>query len=125
MIFYTLLNFNNMNQVIFISDTPKGRVYKFSTKEDERKFNLLWQMGFIAEIQDNKINMEYRGYTIERGQHPWTGEPEYMFYPTSEGISHDGDYDGEQYRYCGNCAWASDLDDAKDMIDEIVEPLHK
>lgn len=41
-----------MNQVIFISDTPKGRVYQFSTKDEERKFNLLWQMGFIAEIQN-------------------------------------------------------------------------
>lgn len=38
-----------MNQVIFISDTPKGRVYQFSTKDEERKFNLFWQMGKITD----------------------------------------------------------------------------
>lgn len=41
-----------MNQVIFISDTPKGRVYKFSTKDEERKFRLFWQMGIISEIKN-------------------------------------------------------------------------
>lgn len=42
-----------MEQVIFIEDTRKGRVYAFATKDEERKFRIFWQMGFIAEIQDD------------------------------------------------------------------------
>jgi hypothetical protein len=47
-----------MNQIIFISDTAKGRVYKFSTKDEERKFRLFWMMGFITDpySQSNKPN---------------------------------------------------------------------
>lgn len=34
----------------FIEDTKRGRVYKFSTKDEERKFRLFWSMGLIAEL---------------------------------------------------------------------------
>ena len=37
--------------VTFIEDTPKGRVYKFSSKDEERKFRLFWSMGFIATFE--------------------------------------------------------------------------
>lgn len=44
-----------MNQVIFISDTPKGRDYKFSTKDEERKFKLFWAMGKITDDFNQKV----------------------------------------------------------------------
>ena len=33
--------------ITFIVDTPKGRKYKFSTKDEESKFRLYWGMGLI------------------------------------------------------------------------------
>lgn len=36
----------------FIADTPKGRIYKFSTQEEADKFRLFWQMGIISEIKN-------------------------------------------------------------------------
>ena len=35
----------------YIEDTPKGRVYKFSTQEEADKFSLFWSMGFIATFE--------------------------------------------------------------------------
>lgn len=35
----------------FKADTPKGRVYKFSNKEEADRFRLFWAMGIIVEIQ--------------------------------------------------------------------------
>lgn len=35
----------------FIMDTPKERVYNYPSKEDELKFRLYWQMGFIVELE--------------------------------------------------------------------------
>lgn len=43
-----------------------------------------------------------------------------MYYPTAEGIQHDGDSDCDGFKYCGNCRWSSDLDDVMDSIDEDV-----
>lgn len=61
----------------------------------------------------------YRGYSIEKdssGMYPgW-----FMYYPTEQGVQHDADMDGEDYHYCGNCGWASDLDQVKDEIWEKV-----
>lgn len=64
---------------------------------------------------------EYKGYSIEKDQRNPYGPAEFMFYPTSEGVDHDADYDGEQYKYCGNCRWASTLEDAQYEIDALVE----
>lgn len=64
---------------------------------------------------------EYKGYTIEEDhRNPYGKECEYIFYPTSEGIQHDADYDGESFRYCGNCRWADSIDDAQIEIDELT-----
>lgn len=39
-----------MNQsIIFIGHSHLGREYKFKTKDEERKFNLFWQMGKITD----------------------------------------------------------------------------
>lgn len=67
--------------------------------------------------------IEYRGYTIQMDStnNPY-GKPQFMYYPTDEGISHDADCDGEDFRYCGNCRWADTLEDAIDEIYEIVQP---
>lgn len=64
--------------------------------------------------------LNYKSYTIiEDYQNPYSNKPDFMYYPTSEGAQHDADYDGESYRYCGNCRWEDSLDGAKDAIDEI------
>lgn len=63
--------------------------------------------------------MKYNGYTIQEDQRNPYGSPEFMFYKTSEGIQHDGDFDGVSMRYCGNCKWASTVADALAEIDEI------
>lgn len=64
----------------------------------------------------------YKGYTIEEDHdiNPYRKEPMYMFYPTTEGAQHDADYDGDGYRYCGNCKWADSIEDAKDLISEKI-----
>lgn len=74
--------------------------------------------------------MIYKTYTIEPdySRIPYNKDPQYMFYPTEQGIDHDADYDGESYRYCGNCKWADSIDEAKDSIDEIImmaQPKHE
>lgn len=64
---------------------------------------------------------EYKGYTIELDyRNPYSSKPEYMFYPTEQGIQHDADYDGEQYRYCGNCRWNTTIEDCEAEIDELT-----
>lgn len=70
-------------------------------------------------MNNNEKPMKYNGYTIEEDQRNPYGSPEFMYYKTSEGIQHDGDYDGEGYKYCGNCKWASTLTDAMAEIEEI------
>lgn len=66
------------------------------------------------------MKTEYKNYTIEESKCSYTGTPEFMFYKTSQGVDHDYDLDGEDYTYCGNCKWASTLEDAKDEIDELT-----
>lgn len=64
---------------------------------------------------------EYKGYSIELDyRNPYSNKPEYMMYPTEQGIQHDADYDGEQYRYCGNCKWFSSVEDCKAEIDDLT-----
>lgn len=65
--------------------------------------------------------IKYRSYTIEEDyRNPYSSKPEYMFYPTAEGIDHDADCDGESYYYTGNCKWASSIEDAKSEIDDLI-----
>lgn len=85
----------------------------------------------------NKWNMDfqkpqpmvYRGYTIEPDyRNPYSNKPEFMFYPTEQGIDHDYDLVGEYYKYCGNCGWADTIEEAKDAIWEkimMAQPKHK
>lgn len=42
--------------ITFIVDSPKGRKYKFSTKDEESKFRAYWGMGLITDPynQNNK-----------------------------------------------------------------------
>lgn len=73
--------------------------------------------------------MEYKGYTIQEDyRNHYNKEPEFMFYPTEQGIQHDADGDSEGWRYTGNCKWADSIEEAKDQISEIVmmaAPMHK
>jgi hypothetical protein len=65
--------------------------------------------------------IKYRNYTIQEDfRNPYSSKPEYMFYPTAEGIDHDADCDGEGYYYTGNCKWTYTLEDAKAEIDAII-----
>ena len=66
--------------------------------------------------------MEYKGYTIEEDSNRSLNArmPQFMFYPTSEGIQHDGDSDADGYYYCGNCKWAGSIEEAQEEIDEIL-----
>lgn len=62
----------------------------------------------------------YKGYTIlEDNRNPF-GATEFMFYPSDEGVQHDADMDQDGYHYCGNCGWASTIEEAKDLIDEKI-----
>lgn len=64
----------------------------------------------------------YRTFSIEEDyRNPYSNKPEYMYYPTEEGVQHDADCtDGESFTYCGNCKWAASIEDAKDMIDDLL-----
>lgn len=65
--------------------------------------------------------IQYKGFTIQEDfRNPYSSKPEFMFYPTAEGVQHDADCDQDGYRYCGNCKWASSIEEAKDEISEIV-----
>lgn len=66
--------------------------------------------------------IEYRGYTIEPNfRNPYRVEPEFMYYPTEEGIQHDADCDEHGMVYTGNCKWADSLEDAKECIDWTID----
>jgi hypothetical protein len=68
--------------------------------------------------------IQYKGHTIQADfRNPYNKECEYMFYPTSEGVQHDADCDGDGYHYCGNCKWAASIDEAKDLITEKIMTL--
>lgn len=66
--------------------------------------------------------ISYKGYTIEEDydRMPYNKEPQYMFYPTAQGVDHDMDMDSDGYRYCGNCKWADSIEEAKDLIMEKI-----
>jgi hypothetical protein len=67
------------------------------------------------------MKTEYRTYTIEPDhRNPYAQKPDWMFYPTEEGIQHDADLDGDDMKYCGNCKWASTLEEAQQEIDDLI-----
>lgn len=64
--------------------------------------------------------IQYKDFTIQEDWQPYASKPEFMFYPTSEGIQHDADGSSEGFKYTGNCKWADSIEEAKDQISEIV-----
>lgn len=40
-----------MNTIQYITRTPSGRVYQFSTLAEKQKFELFWRMGVIADLE--------------------------------------------------------------------------
>lgn len=74
----------------------------------------------LCNVKFSKL--QYKGYTIQEDHDriPYNKDPQYMFYPTAQGIQHDADGDSEGYHYCGNCKWADSVEDAKDSITEIL-----
>jgi hypothetical protein len=70
--------------------------------------------------------IHYKGWTIEENPNGcFVGE--LMAYPTEQGIQHDADFDGDRYRYCGNCLFDICIDNLKDSIDEnimMAKPLY-
>jgi hypothetical protein len=73
--------------------------------------------------------IQYKSYTIQEDfRNPYGNKPEFMFYPTEEGIQDDADCDGDGFHYCGNCQWADTIEEAKDLISEKImteAPEHK
>jgi hypothetical protein len=64
--------------------------------------------------------IQYKSYSItEDHRNPYSNKADFMFYPTSQGVQHDADYDGD-YHYTGNCKWADTIEDAKAEIDELL-----
>lgn len=69
-------------------------------------------------VDPKTILEEYKGWLIVESDR---GAPfqEFMAFPVESGEpDHDYDYDGERYRYCGNCKFGS-VQDLKDQIDEL------
>lgn len=84
---------------------------------------------FIARLEAIRAKnaIMYRGYVIEPTSNgcPFGG---YDFYPAAEGKNDDADFDGEDFKYCGNVGFASSIEDAKDQIFEkimMAMPQHK
>lgn len=73
------------------------------------------------------MKTEYLGYTIEQETEPWSvlAGQKVFYYPTKEGVQHDGDYDDGRWKYKGNCRWASSIEDAKTEIDEITSMMNE
>lgn len=92
------------------------------TTENEKHFDLPNGLKVIVTKPSTGKNIiGFNGFTIvEDYRNPYSNTPDFMYYPTSEGVQHDADYDGESFRYCGNCKWASSLEEA---INEIKEML--
>lgn len=63
--------------------------------------------------------MEYKNWTIEPDTQSWFKDG-HVAYPTSQGRQDDGDFDGEDWHYCGNAKFGT-IEDLKDQIDEITE----
>lgn len=66
--------------------------------------------------------IQYKGYTIHQDfiHSHYSAHPEYILYPTNEGIQHDADGGPDGYKYCGNCKWFTSIEECKDEIDELT-----
>lgn len=65
--------------------------------------------------------IQYRSFTIKEDfNNPYKNVPSFMFFLTKDGEQHDADYDGEGYKYCGNCKWADSIEECQEMIDELL-----
>ena len=74
----------------------------------------------MSELEQQQTAITYKGYSIALDwRNPYSNKAEYMYFPTSQGIQHDGDCVDGQMVYCGNCTWCDSLESAKDEIDEI------
>lgn len=68
----------------------------------------------------------YKGWTIQDDPEAYI-KGQLIAYPTEQGIQHDYDLEGEDYKYCGNCLFAWDIDTLKAEIDEkimMARPLY-
>lgn len=64
---------------------------------------------------------EYRGFTIQEDPEAYV-KGSLMFYPTEEGIQHDGDVTASgNWKYCGNCHWSGPtVEEVKRDIDDYI-----
>src|SRR5688572_1487575 len=62
--------------------------------------------------------VQYKGYMIVR--HEFHRVQVFMYYPGDEGAQHDADCEDGVYKYCGNCGFASSLEESKDAISEKI-----
>lgn len=62
----------------------------------------------------------YKGYTIEKNIKHHPHELDFMIYPTADGADHDMDWNGQSWKYTGNCKWADSIEDAKLTVDELI-----
>lgn len=66
--------------------------------------------------------LDYRGYTIQEDpERSYSQEAEFVVFPTDQGIQHDADYDGDGYKYCGNCKWCDSIEEGMETIDLLIE----
>lgn len=65
-----------------------------------------------------QVPVTYKGYTIESSVLGYRHC--YIFYPTKEGPQDDADFDGESFRYTGNCKWADSIEECKELIDDKI-----
>lgn len=65
-------------------------------------------------------HIEYRGFTIKDDPEAYV-KHQLIIYPTEEGIQHDCDVnDNGNFVYCGNCLFATSIQDAKSDIDDLI-----
>lgn len=68
------------------------------------------------DVENYNVPFTYKGYVIDLDEE--AEEHGYLFYPaTHSGPSHDYDYIGEEYRYCGNCKFHLSIQECIDAID--------
>lgn len=72
----------------------------------------------IAKDHLYNVPFEYKGYIIDLDEE--SEEHQYLFYPANHnGPSHDWDYVGEQYMYCGNCKFRPTIGECITEIDQM------
>lgn len=74
----------------------------------------------MATLTLNTEKIEYKGYSIEPDKYSTWRKDELIIYPTADGVDHDYDWNGDNWKYCGNCKWAFSIDEAKGIVDELI-----